>query len=756
MKRLLSLCALGLALLPSLAHAEGTRDLLGKGTTDYRAFLETGYNNNAVTAGVVRKTTLYAYVQNGEKLALGQSGIGLGTAAINVYTLTGTAALASFTGTTCGLISTRAQEDLGPSLAYTGGYTACTYAPTSTALYRIEFLAPAATSNKNPTATLASAAWPTPTATDATIAAWDVSVLSSANAEQKGRVYATYFALNAGGNGITINLNVTAQTRDGYQYQVKQLIDPFGYIFFANNRGLRDGTAANTPSYQSAPVTNTNFLSPGAADTTTEYTAKLFLNPPSAALPATSPSGEWLRPTTPTLPPIPTNLSFTGRDGTAGYAGSTNGYLSGGSFSFTNPGTTPFAYRLTIPLSQTAGATDRVLYGTAAPGGNTASWDGLDGAGNPVPVSGASYTASVKLFGGEIHFPLLDVENSKGLWISRQNQAATTDVDSDAGRVYWNDNTSPPLLGNTPSNPLFTPKGVVSSSASPAHSWGDGSAAGFGNDNIIDTWAYYPSSPAISGNAVVVRQADIRVVKTTSSTGAASGRKVYYQLRAQNLSAGTPGPLTATLTDPLPAGVSAMTWTCASGCASTGGSGAVNTAVTLTGGAEVVVNVVATVSTGVANGTVITNTATVTRAQDATDPNDGTASSNNVSSVDLTTRAALSSLSLAKTVRNVTQSGAASSGTIQGKPQDVLEFVLTFTNAGDTNATKSLVRDLFAPNLLANGNATLKCPSGATSSVTPTTDATTGRPLYSVDAVTVCGQLLPGQSGSLTIPARVK
>ncbi|WP_456833315.1 hypothetical protein [Deinococcus sp. UYEF24] len=724
--------------LSGAALAEGSSELNGTGAADYRAFLETGYGGGT-TSGVPRKTLLYAYVVAGEKLALGQSGMGLGVAAIKVNSIDGATTLATFnTASGCGLIGTRAQEVNGPLAARAGGYPQCTYAPAATGIYQIEFLAPSNSGSPDPTPTLTTAQWPAPAAGNSTVAAWDVTVLAGTTAK-KGRVYAKYMSLNVGSNGDFINLKVNFLTRDGYQYAVTQKLDPYGYIFFANNKGL---TKANgDPSYLSGSQAST-FHSPASTDTASDTTAKIFLNTPDTTLPTTS-GGEWLRLAAPQIAPAPTGLSFTGRDGTAGYAGSTNGYLTGGTFTFTNPGggngDGTFAYRLTIPLSANGTSKDRVILGTAAVGADTVSWDGLDGNGNPVPAGAINYAASVELYGGEIHFPLLDVENSSGLIIQRQapNPAPTT-LDNDPYTVYWDD--SAVTVVGTPPSPVSNLGGV--SSVPAVHTW----SGTYGNVQTIDTWAFYPSSPTVSGNGVVIRSADIRIVKAAVSTGAPRGHATLYTLDVSNLTATTIGPVQVTVTDPLPAWGTALTWTCATGCSPASGNGNLSTVVTLTGTTAVRINVSVVTSNTQTAGASVTNTGASTRAKDAVDP----ALANNTSSVPLTVRDPVTALSIVKEQRNVTQNGAFAATNMSVKPLDAVQYRLTYTATGDTSFTTFTLRDPLPAQLAPAGNATLTCPNGTTVSVSPAGQ------LYSINLVTPCGTINPGDTGTLLIPATVR
>lgn len=743
-----------LSLALPMAAAEGSSELLVSGTS--RASLETGNSNKGDlgTASPMRKTSLFVYANAGEQLAMGSSGMlsGLSPAAsINVYAgeVNLTSGSAPTPVKTClptnakvGYIETRLQETSGPNTVNAGGYIPCTYTVTSTNVYTIEFLAPSPTADKAPTANTVGTAWPVPVASDSSIAAWDVTVVKNGSTAVPGRVWTTYLAMNSGGNSRSVGLKLYVQTKDGYRYQVTQNLDPYGFVFFANNKGVTN--SSGQASFQSATVASATYGTPVVGlDSGTDVTHKLFFNVPDTTLPATV-GTDWLLTSAPTLPPTPSGLTFTGREGNVGYAGSSNGFLLGGTFTFTNSSPQAFSYRLTIPLSGSGSNTNRVLTGLAKSGSNTVDWDGLDGDGKVVPAGSNSYTASVTLFAGEVHFPLLDSENAVGMNITRQTLSGS----GGASTIYWDDrlltrsNGVSTGIAGAPS-PDVTPSGV-DSSLSAQHSW----SSAFGDKKVMDTWAYYPGSPATASNSVQVRTADISLVKATSATTAARGGKITYTLTVQNLTASTPGqPLTVTVADALPSWATASSWRCPSGCAVVGGTGALSTVVTLNNQTPVVITVTSTVSSATTIGTNLTNTATVSRANDAIDPD----TPNNTSSVTVTARDPVTNLDLVKTVRNATKQQTTGGTSSVASPGDLMEYVIRYTNSGDLAIPNLSLQDSLATNLTPV-SAVLVCPSGTSVTLTATQN-------YVVALNSFCGsgtQVAAGESGTLTLTARVK
>ena len=489
----------------------------------------------------------------------------------------------------------------------------------------------------------ANAAWVQPT-TGSLIAAWDVSVFASATATTplSGRVWADYLPLNSGANDSSyVYLDVYVLNNEGYLYRQQQVVDPFGYIFFANNRGFLNsstgsGVYKSVASAGGVLATGYSFHRPDQADTSSNFTHKTFFQTPSTDLPASasywSGGSDWLRVALPVLPPQIEDVSFVGVDGTDGQAAGVAG--GGGTFHFTNPASDTLAVRITIPLSDNGVNTDRVLNGTAPPGSGTLVWDGLDGSGNPVVSNGTlTYDVVATLLAGEIHFPFFDVERSQSLIVNRLNGPASSAL-WPTDMLYW-DHVLVPGTGQPV--PLTNLEGLRSSSQ-PAMSYG----SNWGNDKGLDAWTYVPADQQGITSAVTVRGADLRIIKTADFQPFGRGGPVAYTLTIDNLSADTYARA-ARVQDSFASTLTGMSWTCeivvpgsvpadvASSCDSASGSGNLSALVSLRAGARAVFRIRGTLSASA--GSTQSNTATITRSADAGDP----VMANNSSTVDVST-----------------------------------------------------------------------------------------------------------------------
>lgn len=189
--------------------------------------------------------------------------------------------------------------------------------------------------------------------------------------------------MNVGGNGRRIYQIFFIVTKDGYQYQMNlNGIDPFGFLFFANNKGIKNLTT-NQPLYISVDQTALNgaltgIRNPMNAESSTDITHKIFINTPDPALPASaiSASGsQWLLNTVPIIP-YPSGFTFVGSQGTTGQMGAgMSGY-----FAFQAPTVSDYKVILDIGNDGVYGnSRDVTLQGTAQSGYNAISWDGKDG-----------------------------------------------------------------------------------------------------------------------------------------------------------------------------------------------------------------------------------------------------------------------------------------------------------------------------------------------------------------------------------------
>ncbi|THG82225.1 DUF11 domain-containing protein [Pseudomonas sp. A-1] len=639
---------LGLLLLAvgTLAWAEGSRNLHPSGASGLRAWLE--YNTSGLTtfAGIPRRNSIEVYAQAGEVIALGSSAHGLGsTGGIRYTTPSGTSG--NCIGTGPGRIANRTEEVNGPR--YPGGGNSAGFAPCyvtvpagETGIWRVEFLGPDGAATNPPTGLLANAIWSQPS-TGSLIAAWDVTVFQSAssNTPLSGRVWADYLPLNSGGNGNNyVYLNVYVLNNEGYLFSQQQVVDPFGYIFFANNRGFLSSSTGN-PVFKSLATSSGvlqagySFHRPDQSDSGINVTHKTFFNPPAADLPSEASywagGDDWLRLALPILPPQVEDVRFVGKDGTSGQAAGVSG--GGGTFYYTNSASETLSVRIVIPLSANGVNVDRVLTGVAPPGEGSLVWDGLDGAGNPIYTSGTlSYNFTATLFGGEIHFPFFDVERSQRLTVRRLNGPSASQWPDDL--LYWDHSL---VAGSGQPVPLTNLEGL-SSSSSPAMSY----SGTWGNEKGLDAWTYVPSDQPAVSSEVTVRTADLRIVKTADFAPVGRGGAVAYTLTVDNLSSDT-FARDARVQDSFAATLSGLRWSCeivepgllpadqVSACATASGTGNLDALVSLRAGARAVFRIRGTLSA--AAGATLSNTATVSRAADAADP----ALANNTSTVVIAT-----------------------------------------------------------------------------------------------------------------------
>ena len=232
-----------------------------------------------------------------------------------------------------------------------------------------------------------------------------------------------------------------------------------------------------------------------------------------------------------------------------------------------------------------------------------------------------------------------------------------------------------------------------------------------------------PGNNSATDTDTLSASADLSITKTDNSGTYTPGSSSVYTIVATNN--GPSDVLGATVSDPLPAGITTATWTCAASSGSSctaSGSGAINdAAVNLkSGGTATYTLSLAVPSNFMAS---LVNTATVTNPAGVTDP----VPTNNTAT-DTDTLSAFADIALAKIVDNATPNVG-----------DNVTFTITATNNGPSDATGVAATDAL--------------PSGFTyvsSSAAPGTsyDSSTG--------VWTIGALDNGASLTLTITATVE
>ncbi|MEH2215222.1 hypothetical protein [Nostoc sp.] len=584
------LCIFGTSIQPS--WAEGSKELVSDG--GYRPYLEW---SDLLLAGIVRKTILKVYVQQGETVNLGssvptsfsdpqdivyRSPFGTQNGSCNVLT-------SGF-----GLINTVAKETAGP-LPNIGGYTPCSFVATETGIYEVEFHSPNTAGASNPPPTTATAAFPTGNTQFSGVAAWDITVRDSNGVAKKGRVFTNYIAMNMGANAsggtpVALNSKLYIQTKDGYRYETDMNgVDPFGFIFFANNRGYLDKTNNSTVYHSAGGASNNSLIFPGnvqvqnpnVSDTTTDITHLVFFNRPDTAT-----LNSLSIPIAATIPTVPTSFKFTGGNGGSGNQTSVG---VGGNFSFNAASTG--SYQIIIDTNNDGifdPSSDRVLQNVLAVGSNVVLWDGKDASGtNLQPLPGnTAYNAIITTRSGEYHFPMLDAENNPlGFKITMENPPAgfPTLVDQNGQQIgsttiYYNDNnyttangTAINLNGTGATSPRNAARGI--NSALGEHEF----SSNYGDFKGIDTWTYFPSQAILTPlvittntQANVIGTKSVRFFADNDSSGTVTvGDRIEYTITYSNLNPGNSDAINFVINDSLP---SQLTFVSAAITAATSGN----------------------------------------------------------------------------------------------------------------------------------------------------------------------------------------
>lgn len=545
MKRLLTLCSVVLFFLFPVVCclAEGSKDMYPAGALGNRAYMTSSSTaTSALIGNIYNPGRMFVYAKAGEVIYVGSSAQGIGTGTTRLIAPNGNA-YSTGASVITGRINNRAEELTGPAALTAGGYAAFsrTVLASEQGIWTIEFDPPntsATALGSGFTPPAANAAWTivnqTAVSTLALIVAWDITV-ASGTTPQPGRTFLNIFTGNAGTATSAFYGKFNVLTKDGFTYTAASNgIQPFLFAFFVNNKGTRD-KATGVPVYKSVDLgsvtTNAgaySFQNPTSPDDATNVTQKLFYNAPDNTLPASAPvwvsgapSSTWLISTP--VNPVVSQVFFTGREGTPGRSGTPP--LGGGYVHFTANQNGNF--KISIDVNNNGNTTDpvdRIITGSSVTGDNAILWDGKDGLGADV-ANGTTINISVVLFSGEVHFPYLDVENNaNGIIITRTNGSNAPDP-----TVYWNDQ----LLGTGVGASV-----PVNASASPginSTTNGHRYTNSYGDNSLLDTWAYIFSTPITSSVAVRQYQADLEVINNIPAlTAICAGKQISYTTSVRN------------------------------------------------------------------------------------------------------------------------------------------------------------------------------------------------------------------------------
>ncbi len=731
--------ALSLPLLVGAFALVGLPGVLGEGSAN----LEANGGKRALTEWrtslygnlLPRRTLFKVYATVGEEIAMGSSGVGVGSGDIAVWTpghITAPLTVAlpapdfrcsSQPGT--GQLTTRAQEVAGPAPA-AGGYTPCVYTATTTGVYDVAFYGPSGdgTDLDGNAGTIAA---PVIGATQASgVSMWDITVrpIATPGTPISGRVFTDYLAQITGGNGPSYRVQSTlwAVTSDGFQYRIDlRGLDPNGFILYGNTVGFLNPDGA-TPLYHDLvadinPLTNIE-----GGVTLAPPTGLLFFALPAADLPSS------IVPT-PVAPAV-NSITF---QGTAGVVSGVPGtvYSTGGNIVY-DGNISGVAHVIIVPnpggIGGCAGATydptlptNRSIVAVVSAGVQNLAWDGKDNSGAYMATSwtgngGSGYCFNATLHAGEYHFPLLDAENSMlgGPTITLLNPPGGVCPFATCRTAFFDDRgyrtTSGAVVGtvgsvlpgpNPPPPPAFSATGFDTASTT-IRAYGNDGSTGFGNQKGLDLWTYFPSQEVV-GRLYVVPQgaSDIAITKTHTGDFVV-GVPGVYTLSVRNVGSGSlAGPIT--VSDPVPAGLNAVSaagtgWAC--GVSGQDVTCTVTPAGGLASGATLPGISVTVLATPAAVPSVI-NTATVANPNDLNPDNNASSSPTRIQVV--------ADLAITKT-DSLTMVNAGATTT----------YTLVVTNLGPSPVTGALLADPVAANIAKTAVACAPTPGAC---VTPPTVA---------------------------------
>lgn len=414
-----------------------------------RAYFD--WMDQAYTAGIERKMKIMVYAKQGETLYFGSdifdSMIDINESLKNTVSGADIVLIAPDGTRTAfdviqngeGHIKNVTMEKNGANVdgSNTNGYTPLKYAVNESGVYTFYFHSKTGV-HSEPTVCNLDSTW---NSNNCNVGAWDISVEGSDGSRKHGRVYTKYYCINTGGLN-KFNSSLYIMTNDGYVYKTRlKNIQPAGFVFFGNNRGLTVLDGYSHIAYKSVKCVaatgitqlsnlsdyGITFQNPAFPDTELNSTFKIFFEEPDAELwndtGILDESGNIFYPKA-YVPKIAKNFSFVGSGINQSYMG------NGGYFIFESEKATSAEVKISFINKTDAEGNPLqpvLLANTVSDGINRFYWDGYDGAGHLVPpgsyTPGQDIEISVTLRSGEYHFPLLDVEyNTEGISVERINR----------------------------------------------------------------------------------------------------------------------------------------------------------------------------------------------------------------------------------------------------------------------------------------------------------------------------------------------
>ncbi len=356
------------------------------------------------------------------------------------------------------------------------------------------------------------------------VLAWDITVTQGNAGNEggipvEGRVYSNEYISIQNQNGITTSPTFFVLTNSGYLYQVDfNMTDPWGFPLHSNSFGIVD--ADQRPTYQSLPdggyirnadptnwtQGNSYLYEPQAEDNGPLINNKIFFNMPDPNMPSSAMVTDIFRNNTHTtwlFNEVPTQMTsgnpFTFRGtllpGSPCTADLTMEQGTGGFFVFdTDLGGQAKLYLDLDNNNSFDDPADVLLEENVLFGRDSIFWDGRAGTGAVIPAdSNFNFNYRLVIRGGEIHILMLDVENNMdGITFTRLNGA-----DSPDNTFYYDHSNVGGGVsgGGTPGNPLPT---------TDPFTYGDR----FGNDLLLDSWAFIETDNFGSGTLVIAIEED--------------------------------------------------------------------------------------------------------------------------------------------------------------------------------------------------------------------------------------------------------
>ncbi|HFA48352.1 MAG TPA: hypothetical protein ENJ95_04955, partial [Bacteroidetes bacterium] len=512
--------------------AEGSKDLMKY--DGYRMFLDTRDTQQ-----------MKVYANAGEFINIGSSHIGIQGGFITVYRPDGVM-VATFngnSGTNEGIIYNRTQEENGP----TGGGTTngqgyvprvIEVLPGQEGVWTVYFgyptYSPADFTNiKNSDYWTRALNQPN---TPRVVLAWDITVTLDRAGNDNGiptigRVFTNELVSIINHNGYSTSPTLYVLTKNGFIYQVDFIdADPFRFPISSNSGGFLKNNLQ--PLYGSQPrsmIVRSNdpaswspgsyyLFEPQAEDYNNGdiVNNKIFFNVPDKNLPGAARTTDvfrnnthitWLfvEPSTETV--VIQNFKLVATD--TNNDPCDEGFMQTGQGAFlsfeSNVGGTA---TLSLDLSGDGDfndAQDRIIVQQVGPGDNLIYWDGKDGLGNtPPPAEDVNVEYLLTVRGGETHILLTDVENNSG-GIKFTLFNAPTGVVND---LFYYDHSAinGPVSGSgAPGNPLPTNQPFTYQN-------------NYGNNKILDYWAFFDYDGAGAGNLVFTIADDCTDVTTPPPT----------------------------------------------------------------------------------------------------------------------------------------------------------------------------------------------------------------------------------------------